>query len=205
MAQLFPLEEFEIDENGSVGDGGSLEALKVSPEVIEKAKIIAYDSGYQAGWDDAAQAQAGDNEHIGVELAKNLQDIGFTFHEARVQVMKSLEPLLLEIVRKVLPEIVSDSIAHTVVEELLPFAETAIDAPIELVVAPQNRPAVTSVLNPDSTPTVVLIDEPTLGDGQAFLRAGLSERHIDLTASIARISGAIQSIYELNQKEVING
>ena len=99
MSGAFPLEEFP-DKPVPVkrADPDGPQSPQGDSEEIETLKVSAYDSGYKAGWDDAAAAQASEQNQIGAELAKNLQDFSFTFHEARVQVMKSMQPLLLEIV-----------------------------------------------------------------------------------------------------------
>lgn len=202
MSKNFPLEEFQITSFFfPPNNPGSQNQPAIDAEDLENLKMRSYDSGYNAGWEDAAEAQAKDQSHIGVELAKNLQDLGFTFHEARIQVMKSLEPLLMEIVIKVLPEIVSKTVAQTAVEELLLFAEAVIDAPIEIVVAPTNLPALDTLLNATTTVPAKLVKEPTLGPGQVILRAGQSEKHINLDQAIEKIANAIRSIYQINEKE----
>lgn len=203
MLKPFPLEEFQITSLLlAPGGSGAKNQPKIGAEELESQKILSYDSGYSAGWEDAVTAHAKDQNHIAAEFAKNLQDLGFTFHEARIQVMKSLEPLLSEIVSKVLPGMVSESIAHTVVEELFKFAETVIDAPVEIVVAPTNLAALEHLLNSTQTVPVKLVEEPTLGTGQVLLRAGQSEKHINLDDALERISSAIQSIYHINRGEL---
>ena len=206
MSQIFPLEEFQASclfvPNG--GAGKTSQPL-VDPEELESQKVLSYDTGYSAGWEDAAAALAEEHVHIGTELAKNLQAPEFTFHEARVQIMKTLEPLLSEIVAKILPRLVSESISQTVVEELLQFAETVIDSPIEIVVAPQNLAALEHLLSTVQAVPAKLVEEPTLGTGQVQFRAGQSEKQINLDDAIERIGSAIHSIYHINEREISYG
>ena len=97
------------------------------------------------------------------------------------------------------------SVGHRVIEELMPLAEAAIDVPIEIVIAPSNRPALEHILSAATSVPVSLAEEPTLGDGQALLRAGQAETHINLDETLARITSAIQSVYQVNAKEFDHG
>jgi len=172
---------------------------------LEKARLEGYESGYQAGWDDANRAETEDQSRIGAEFARNLQDLGFTFQEARAHVMHALEPLLSGMVERVLPRLVSDTIGQTIVEELMPLAADAADAPIEVVVSPASRPALEGFLARAVSVPFALVEEPTLTEGQVFLRSGKLERHIDFTSAVDRIGAAISGLYELNERAFQNG
>lgn len=177
----------------------------ISSDTVKQARLEGYDEGYKAGWDDAAKAQSEDQDRIGAEFARNLQDLGFTFHEARRHVMHALEPLLNGMVAKVLPELITRSLGQTVVEELLPLASTAADAPIEIVVSPESRTAIEPMLRESTSVPFVLIEEPSLAEGQVFLRSGQTERHIDMEGVVMKIGAAIESLYELNEKAFQHG
>lgn len=172
---------------------------------IEAARLEGYETGYRAGWDDAARTEAEDQSRIGAEFARNLQDLGFTFHEARAHVMQALEPLLTGMVERVLPRLVSETIGQTIVEELLPLASAAAGRPIEVMVNPANRPVVEDLLARSDTVPFTLVEEPTLADGQIYLRSGTHERQIDFTAAVDRIGAAIGSLYQLNEKAFQHG
>lgn len=184
---------------------GAATQPEITPEMLEKVRLEGYEAGYKAGWDDATRAETEDQSRIGAEFARNLQDLGFTFHEARSHVMQALEPLLSGMVERVLPRLVSETIGQTVVEELLPLAASAADTPIEVVVSPASRPALEALLASASSVPLVLIEEPTLAEGQVFLRSGKTERHIDFTSTVDRIGAAIEGLYELNEKAFQNG
>lgn len=180
-------------------------APAISQDDLERARLDGYEGGYKAGWDDATRAEAEDQGRIGAEFARNLQDLGFTFHEARSHVMHALEPLLTGMVEKVLPRIVSESIGQTIVEELLPLASAAADAPIEVVVSSASRNALEGLLAESTSVPFTLIEEETLAEGQVFLRSGKTEKHLDLTGVVDRIGTAINGLYELNEKAFQNG
>ncbi len=180
-------------------------APAISPEMLERARLEGYENGYKAGWDDAAKAEAEEQSRIGAEFARNLQDLGFTFHEARSHVMQALEPLLAGMVERVLPRLVSETIGQTIIEELMPLASAAADTPIEIVVSPASRAAIEGLLARESAVPFTLKEEPTLSEGQVFLRAGKLERHIDFTNAVDQIGTAINGLYELNEKAFRHG
>jgi flagellar biosynthesis/type III secretory pathway protein FliH len=180
-------------------------APAISPEMLERARLEGYENGYKAGWDDAAKAETEEQSRIGAEFARNLQDLGFTFHEARSHVMQALEPLLAGMVERVLPRLVSETIGQTIIEELMPLASAAADTPIEIVVSPASRSAIEGLLERESAVPFTLKEEPTLSEGQVFLRAGKLERHIDFTNAVDQIGTAINGLYELNEKAFRHG
>ena len=213
MKSLFPLEEFDAADLPSGTQRPKAAAAPpvpppapaISVEELEKVRLEGYEAGYQAGWDDANRAESEDQSRIGAEFARNLQDLGFTFHEARSHVMHALEPLLTGMVEKVLPRIVSETVGQTIVEELLPLASEAADTPIEVVVSPASRPALETLLSEATTVPFALKEEESLAEGQVFLRSGKTEKHLDLTGAVDRIGTAINGLYELNEKAFQNG
>ncbi len=206
MSPIFILEEFKATpmERLSAKNAGGGSAGPASAEALEKSRLVGYESGYQAGWDDAVRSEADEQERIGAEFARNLQDLGFTFHEARSHIMHALEPLLSGIVEKVLPRLVSETMGQAIIEELLPLASIAADTPIEVVVAPTSRAILEPMLAASVVP-FILIEEPTLAEGQAFLRSGEAEKQIDLTGTVEKIGYAINDLFTINEKVFKNG
>ncbi len=166
---------------------------------FEEAKLQAYDQGYKAGWDDAAQAQQSDQSQISAELARNLKSLGFTFADARNHVLAAMNPVLQDIVARLLPAIARDALAPTILQALRPLAERASDSPIEILINPAARTAVEAVLLHSNGPPTHLVDEPSLGEGQAFLRLGQSETRIDLDGAIGDISAALTSFFQQSE------
>ncbi|WP_298492469.1 flagellar biosynthesis protein [uncultured Maritimibacter sp.] len=180
-------------------------AASASPDLSEKQRLAAYEDGYRAGWDDAIRQETENQARIGAEFARNLEDLGFTFHEARSHVMLALEPLLLGMIDKVLPSLVSDTLGKFILEELLPIAAKAADTPIEVVVHPNDRAPLERLLGDKTAVPFEIREEPTLAEGQVFLRSGRSERKLDLPGVVDRIGEAIRGLYELNEKAFQNG
>jgi hypothetical protein len=212
MRALFPLEDFGVTPRPKLQakpktDPLAEPALSPGPsaEEIEASRMAAYEQGYKAGWDDAVRAETDDQSRIGVEFARNLQDLGFTFHEARSHIMKALEPLLTEMVSKVLPQLVSQTLGQTILEELLPMAEAASDAPIQIVVSTASRPAIQHLVDGSLTIPLEIIEEPSLAEGQVYLRMGELEKKIDMDATVEKIGQAIKAVYALNKEAMKHG
>lgn len=188
------LEVFDMPEAA-----GGRQTLLLDNIALEEAKLAAYERGYRAGWDDAAQAQAADQTRIGAELARNLTALNFTYAEARAHVLAAMEPVLQDIVARLLPAIARPALAPTILHSLRPLAERASDSPIEVLINPAARPALDNLLAHANGPPLHLVEEPSLGEGQAFLRLGQSETRIDLDAAIAGIATALTEFFQTTE------
>ena len=194
------LEVFETPENPRETPTLVLDAI-----AYEDAKLTAYDKGYKAGWDDAVQARSDEQTGLSAELAQHLKSLGFTHAAARDHVLQSIHPLLEQLVGQLLPEIARDTLAPFAVQVLMPLAESAADQPMDLVIHPASTDAVRHLLDMTGNLNVTLIQEPTLGEGQAYLRHGSAETQIDLTAAIAQITAAIRNFYDLPERTADHG
>ena len=172
---------------------------------LEDEKLASYDQGYSAGWEDALAAQADDQTRLHNDLARNLQTLGFTYHEARSHILKAVEPLMLQIVGRLLPEIARETLAPFVLETLMPLAEGLLDTPVVLVVNPVARRAVEAQLERAIGLPLVITEEPTLGEGQVYLKLGMVETQIDLDRATADIAAAVRGFFELPAKDRPNG
>lgn len=203
MAQFFMLEEFSSvqiqtpTENFFSNADPILDSESQSTEDFER--------GYKAGWDDAAVAETENQTRISAEFARNLQDIGFTFHEARNHVLKSLDNLLSELVGSLVPEIASRAIGAIIAEEIIPMAELAADTPTQIVVPPSAVPALESLVADYATFPVEIVEEPSLCIGQVFLRAGNTEKQINFSTSLEAVSEALLAMYQTNERILDHG
>ncbi|NCO16393.1 MAG: flagellar biosynthesis protein [Alphaproteobacteria bacterium] len=172
---------------------------------MEEARLASYEQGYTAGWDDASASRADDQSRIRADLARNLQTLSFTYHEARMHVLRAIEPLLLEMVGRLLPEMAREALAPVVLETLMPLAEQMADAPVSLVLNPAARPAVEALLEQATGLPLHLTEEPTLGEGQVYLRLGDCETRIDLDRATAEITAAVRGFFGLSEKDASDG
>lgn len=189
------LEVFETAEPVPDAPFVTLEAI-----AFEEAKLAAYDQGYRAGWDDAVQAQMGDQAQISAELARNLKSLNLTFADARAHVLAAMEPLLADIAARLLPEMARDALGPIILQSLIPLGAQAAQSQVEIIINPSARAALEALLAQGASPPVTLTLEPSLGDGQAFLRLGQTETRIDLDGAIAEIATALQGFFQLPER-----
>lgn len=174
-----------------------LEPLDFTPGTVagEEARLAAYETGYKAGWDDAAEAEATAQGHIRTDLARNLQEMSFTYHEARTAVLKQIKPLMHGIVTRVLPELARDTLGHTVTERLQPLARGAAEAPVRLMCNPAERDVLIEALGDQDLLPLEVEADPLLAEGQVHLTFGDVEEMIDLDGAITSISGAVAAFF----------
>ena len=132
----------EVFESEMPVSAGQTETVVLDTGALEDAKLASFESGYSAGWEDAAAAQADDQTRVSADLARSLQSLSFTYHEARSHVLKAVEPLLRQVVSQLLPAIAKAALAAKVLEVLMPLAEGLVDAPITLMLNPAARRAI---------------------------------------------------------------
>ena len=172
---------------------------------MEEARLAAYEQGFTAGWDDATTAQADSQTRLGAEIVKNLQELSFTYQEARSHVLRAIEPLLAQMAERVLPDMARAALAPMIVETLRPMADSLADIPVVLVINPAARPAVEALIEQAGALPLIIEDEPTLGEGQAQLRFGQTETRIDLDRAVTDIAAAVRGFFDLNLTETPHG
>lgn len=173
--------------------------LEVS--ALEDIRMLAYEQGYTAGWDDAAESQTDDQTRIKADFARNLQSLGFTFQEARMHVLRAVQPLIYEIVSALLPQMARETLASVALETLMPLADEMVDAPVTLVLNPACRAAVEGLLEQATGLPLTVIEEPTLGEGQVYLRLGDIETRVDLDLATADIATAVRDFFDHSEKD----
>lgn len=194
------LEVFESEPRG-----GQTATVVLDTMLLEETKLQSYDAGYSAGWEDATAAQANDQTRIGADLARNLQSLGFTFHEARTHVLQALEPLFSEIVGRLLPQLSRETLAATVLDVLMPMAEKLADTPVTLVLNPAVRASVEALLQQTTSMPLNIVEEPSLSEGQIYLKLAGSETEINLDRAIAEITSAVRGFFKLHQQDHKHG
>ena len=181
----------------SPADDGSPRPL-VEATAVEEAKVAGFEQGYSAGWDDAVAAQQGEQTRIRADLARNLQSLAFTFQDARAHVLQSLRPLMLEMVNRLLPVIAREALGPTVLETLTPLAAELADAPVTLVLNPAVRAQVEDLVASATGLPMVIEEEPSLPEGQVYIRLGTAETKVDLSQVTADIAAAVRGYFTLN-------
>ncbi|MEZ5715426.1 MAG: hypothetical protein R3D85_09775 [Paracoccaceae bacterium] len=170
-------------------------SISMSELSLEEEKLEAFERGYKAGWDDAVKAQTDDRNHVTRDFANNLQELSFTYHEAYSHLARALKPVMRQIVETVLPGIARKSLVPRIAEELSDLAARAGQQEVEIVAAPANAPLLRKMLGKELGFPVRLVEEPSLSQGQAFLRFGESERQIDHDEVLGGIGQAVDAFF----------
>jgi flagellar biosynthesis/type III secretory pathway protein FliH len=198
-----PALRLEVFDTVKSSDGTPMPLVEAT--AVEEAKISAFEQGYTAGWDDAASAQQGDQSRIRADLARNLQTLAFTFQDARSHVLQAIRPLILEMTNRLLPEVAREALAPTVLEALMPMADELADAPLILVLNPAARDGVEDLITQATGLPLVIEEEPSLGEGQVYIRFGRTETKVDLTQVTADISAAVRGYFNVTSQETPHG
>ncbi len=185
----------EVFDTASTSDGGVQPLVEASQ--LEEVKISAYEQGYSAGWEDASAAQQGDQTRIRADLARNLQSLSFTFQDARSHVLQAIKPLMIEMINRLLPEVAHEALAPTVLEALMPMADDLADAPLTLVLNPAVRPQIEDLVAQATGLPLVIEEEPSLSEGQVYIRFGTAETKVDLDRVTSDIANAVRAFFTL--------
>ncbi|MBR9841759.1 MAG: hypothetical protein GYB25_01245 [Rhodobacteraceae bacterium] len=171
-----------------------------SSEQEDTELLESFEQGYKAGWEDAVRAKSEEQTHVSAELARNLEDLSFTYHEAHAAILAEIAPVVEQAVMAVVPEIARAGFGMQVAAEITRLTGQDNNGEILLRVAAEDLNAVEDLL-PDSAslPTRVEIDE-TLTAGQAQLAFGHRERRIDVAEIVASVSEAFSGLVQQAQK-----
>lgn len=168
-------------------DGASV----ITDDALEEERLASFDSGYQAGWDDASAAHAAEQSHISSDFAQNLRALTFTYQDAHRHVLEKLKPLLTQMVEIILPVVAYDTLGNRLVFEVMQIAEIHPNQSIDLVVTPEGRTKLEMIELEIQPGLVHFIEDDSLSNGQVFLRFGNRERRIDLDNLISDIKLAV--------------
>ena len=172
-----------------------------SREAVEDEKLQSFEDGYKAGWEDAVSAQSQTRDHIDSEFAKNLQEISFSFHEARAALKKELGEVLEPIFLKLLPIISHETLVPKVIENIQDLTNQVSDCPIEVAVSPNRMVTMQSAFEDKIQEPFTVLPDEGLGKDQVFIRVGAIERGIDLETWNADICSLISSHLKISEKE----
>lgn len=181
------LEDFEIN----LMDPSRIRLM--DEDTLEEYRLTAFEQGYSAGWDDAVSARSEEQGQLNATLARNLEDLSFTYHEALSQMTQSLEPMFKSLIGTVLPQTMDRSYTHHIVEQLKSMAREQVAQPALLIVPSGVSATLKPILSEEFSFPVQLVEESSLPAGQACLRVGTAERDVDCSALLSSISDAMDS------------
>ena len=194
MAQPLCLEVFETPE---ILDG----PVFLLPEQVEDIRLNAYERGYLAGWEDGGQQSDADEATRRAAITKQVEQLSFTYHEARSHVLRALHPLFEALFSTVLPAAARATIIPLTIEQLLPLAQAAAEAPVTLRVATGSRASFEAAFEGLVLPPLTLVETDDLAEGQAEFAFGTTQSRIDLAHTADTIRRAVDRFYLIQTEE----
>ncbi len=198
MSVVLALEDFGSENSG-------LSNFVLSEETLEDRRLSAFEGGYKAGWDDATIALATEQRNLALQVQQHLLDISFTYHEARSQILKNIDPFISELLNKFIPTIAQDSIALQIRTELLTLVKSHLDGKVMIVASQEAHTYLEETLRNESLPHFLLESDPNLASSQVYLRVGSSEKCFDADALIQDAKIKISDFFREQQGRIING
>ncbi|KAA2315585.1 ABC transporter ATP-binding protein [Pseudooceanicola sediminis] len=177
----------------------------MNEEELETIRLEAFENGYKAGWDDAAKALREEQSHIASDLARNLQDLSFTYTEAHSAVLSAIRPLMGDIIDKVVPDLARETLGLRIKTELEQMAKRKASQRVEILVAPDNLATTEGLMEEDFGFPLSVVPDDTLSEGQVFLRFDDEETEIDLNAVTDGIRQAVDSFFTEQERKIQNG
>jgi flagellar assembly protein FliH len=172
---------------------------------IEEQKLVAFEKGYGAGWEDAVKVQTEGSQVVSDALKQSLLDLSFTREEALQAYVKAMRPLLERILTKVLPKLADQALLHHIVTLLEQTLSNSSDLPVEIRVAPEHQTVVAKLVDGLLPEGGQIRADTALSSKQAKFSFGESESQIDLETLINDIRGAISEFHITSQGEATDG
>ncbi len=163
---------------------------------LEDDLLKSFEEGYSAGWDDAVKAQSDAGAKITEDLRQALADFDFTLNEATGQFSAQIAPNLVEVFKKVLPEIAQNSLPYHILDELKPLISEHPDDHLKICVAPENVAQLQNLVQTNPDMKVDIEGDKMLGAGQANMRVATIEREIDLLELSNKIIGTVEALFQ---------
>ena len=193
------LEVFETDPKAAP------DRIILDQIAFKREQVSSYDTGYRAGWEEANATAAAHAARSKTDLAQHLQQLSFTYHEAQAHVLAALQPLLVQVVGQIMPQIARETLAPLVVETLMPLANRLGHAAVTLRVNPASQQAVQSLIEAGTSLPLTIQPDATLGEGQVHLLLGTAEAEVDLDQATADIAAAVRGFFDLFGKDHLHG
>lgn len=171
------------------------------PDEIEDIRLNAYERGYVAGWDDNARQEEADESTRRAAIERQIEQLTFSYHDARGHVLKAIEPLLTAMLHTVLPAASRAALVPHVLEQLLPMAHAASETPLVLEVRTGSRDAFLEAFEGQPLPPLSVVETEDLPEFAARFSSGASQTQIDLSQVAEALDLAIRNFYQIQEEE----
>lgn len=154
-------------------------------------------AGHAAGLDEGRACVHAESAFLQEETARAIADLTLTFEEARAHILARLAPLFTALAETAVPLILRETFGASLLDELMRAARADAEAPLELLVAPEDEAALVAVLSHTPGTQVILHTDPRLASGQIIIEGGGSAAtSLDLVRLGHGISEALAALAE---------
>lgn len=182
-------------------------AQSVPPQTedeIADARLEAFEQGYSSGWEDALKAHRDGASLLSDALRTSLERATLTRQEAFDQFIASAEALIGGIVTQVLPEM-SQAVLGGHLRDILNKSLTeGLEQPVVLTVSPADYDTLLRLSHGWLPETARLVADPALKTGQADLKLGGTEAHIDLATVTQEVNAAVEAFFHVAKETLSN-
>lgn len=175
--------------------------MAIPEEGLEDLKLISFEDGYSAGWDDSTKAHNSEQDRAITAIAQRLEDLSFTHAEAITKMTSAMQPLLTKVTLGLLPDIAKDALSAHVGAQLEELLTAEAQDAVEIAVAPEMLEPLQKHLEGRSNMSLRFSAEPMLTSGQVYLRANRTEREINLDVVQNDIRSALDAFFAETQTE----
>ncbi|WP_438990598.1 hypothetical protein [Lentibacter sp.] len=168
-------------------------------------ELAVFERGYKAGWDDCTAAAEQSGAALSEAFAQNLNDLSFTYHEAYSALVRSIEPLVRQLVETTLPDLASDSLGQKLGAEVTALARSHAGTQLLVSCHPSRRNMVQSALPDGLSLSVSVVPDDRLTTDQITLKFSEVEREIDVAHFATQARSLIHNYFESIKGEPLNG
>lgn len=171
-------------------------------QAVQDARLEGFEAGYQAGWDDAVKARSDEGDRLTDDFVQTVQDFSFTYHEAYSKLSDSMQPLMTRFVTSVMPEVAKDGLYVQLADQIKNLVDTQSENAIAIAVSPQRKELISQILRNKVGVPFAIEEEPSLSNGQFYLRVSQQEREIDIDSVVEEVRNSINAFFQSSSKEV---
>lgn len=184
------LRALKLEVFGNVpSSGGAMPAVGGDHEEL---RLSAFEAGYKSGWDDATAEREKSDQLIAADLERNLQDISFSYAEARAEVLSGFGGLIASILSSFLPAVAAEAVVPLVDAELKALLRDFGDQKCELQASPRTAAQLEWLISRHLEADLHIVPEPAFADGRVSLRFGGEEREVDMSGMVDTMTAAIR-------------
>lgn len=162
---------------------------------LEDIRLSAFETGYGAGWDDALKSQTGRSTEISESLVQAINEMSFSFHEARQQMTRDLAPVFDELFNAVFPEMLRATLGLQIREHVIKYATSGDSMPARICVHPNQVDPLNAAVSGTLQNAAKIIGDPNLDEAEAYLSLGTREIHINCPDLLTQIRTGLEAVF----------